>query len=74
MMLCFDVLLQFLSTLAVGRVSSCRNIPHHKNTFGFQDIQPEEWQALLHHLTEGGTALKQYDEFKKVEIEPGFTR
>jgi ATP-dependent Lhr-like helicase len=71
MTLCFDVLLQFLSTLAVGDGFTPSDLfPLIKNTFCFQDIQPGEWQSLLHHLTAGGKALNQYDEFKKVEIEP----
>jgi ATP-dependent Lhr-like helicase len=28
----------------------------------------------LHHLTEGGKALQQYDEYKKVELEDGVYR
>jgi ATP-dependent Lhr-like helicase len=31
----------------------------------------EEWQEILKHVTKGGTALQQYDEFKKVEITDG---
>ncbi len=72
MLLCFDVLLQFLCTLAVSDgfepVQLFREI---KSTYCFADITEAEWQELLLHITEGGKALQHYDEYKKVEIEDG---
>ncbi len=70
MRLCFDVLLQFLCTLAVGEgFKPSEILPVIKSAFSFADITETEWQNLLHHLTDGGAALNQYDEFKKVEID-----
>lgn len=72
MLLCFDVLLQYLCTLAIGegfeQVALFREI---KNTHCFSDITETEWQEILLHLTIGGKALQQYDEYKKVEVEDG---
>jgi ATP-dependent Lhr-like helicase len=28
----------------------------------------DEWREILHFITEGGSALQQYDEFRKVEV------
>jgi ATP-dependent Lhr-like helicase len=70
MRLCFDVLLQFLCTLAVGNGFKPKEIfPIIKSTYGYNDITENEWHNLLFHLTEGGTALKQYDEYHKVEAD-----
>lgn len=72
MLLCFDVLLQWLCTLAIGegfeQAALFREI---KNTHCFSDITETEWQEILLHLTIGGKALQQYDEYKKVEVENG---
>lgn len=72
MVLCFDVLLQYLCTLAIGegfeQAALFREI---KNTHCFSDITETEWQEILLHLTIGGKALQQYDEYKKVEVENG---
>jgi ATP-dependent Lhr-like helicase len=70
--LCFDVLIQFLCTLAVGEgFTSSSAYDVVRKTYCFKDITKEEWDQCLFHITEGGTALQQYDEFKKVEVENG---
>jgi len=72
MQLCFDVLIQYLSTLAVGDGFIPDEIYLEiKKTFCFQDITKDEWTEILFHLTNGGIALQQYDEYKKIEIENG---
>lgn len=70
--LCFDVLAQYLCTLAVseGFVSS-EILEEVLSTYCFASMQEEEWQAILNFLTTGGNALSHYDEYKKVEIEAG---
>jgi len=71
-LLCYDVLLQFMCTLAVGDgfkpVELWQQV---KNTYCFADMQEQEWQEMLHHVVSGGNALAQYDEYKKIEIEDG---
>ena len=72
MLLCFDVLIQYLSTLAVGDGFIPDMIYQEiKKTFCFQDITKDEWNEVLFHLTNGGVALQHYDEYKKIEIENG---
>ncbi|MEO6917048.1 MAG: ligase-associated DNA damage response DEXH box helicase, partial [Chitinophagaceae bacterium] len=71
-MLCFDVLIQYLCTLAISYGFFPAEIFEEvKSTFCFQDITEDEWREMLHFITAGGSALNQYDEFKKVEIIDG---
>jgi len=68
MLLCFDVLIQYLSTLAIGEGFYPDTIFREvKSTHCFKDISDDEWREMLHFISEGGSALQQYDEFKKVE-------
>lgn len=72
MVLCFDVLLQYLCTLACGEGFNSKQIYKEvKSTYCFADMQEEEWQEILQQITTGGQALQVYDEFRKVEIENG---
>jgi ATP-dependent helicase Lhr and Lhr-like helicase len=70
--LCFDVLIQYLCTLAVGDgFYPDETYKEIKSTFCFREINEEEWQQILQFITVGGIALQQYDDFKKVEIIDG---
>ncbi len=72
MLLCFDVLAQYLSTLAVSDGFLPAEIfKEIKKTYCFSSIREEEWLEILFFLTSGGAALQQYDEYKKIEIEAG---
>ena len=72
MLLCFDVLIQYLSTLAVSDGFYPDQIFREvRSTYCYQAMTEEEWRKILHFITEGGNALQQYDEFKKVEILDG---
>ena len=69
MLLCFDVLIQYLGTLAIGEGFFPDIIfKEISTTFCYREIKKEEWNWILHFITEGGKALQQYDEFRKVEI------
>lgn len=69
MMLCFDVLIQYLSTLAISDGFYPDEIfKELKSTYCYGPMTEEEWKDILHFITEGGEALHQYDEFRKVEI------
>lgn len=75
MHLCFDVLVQYCCTLAISEGLIPDEIFEEvKQTWCFRDIRREEWQEILHHITEGGKALQQYDEYKKVEVIDGVYR
>ncbi|TDH27390.1 ligase-associated DNA damage response DEXH box helicase [Segetibacter sp. 3557_3] len=67
--LCFDVLIQYLCTLAIGEGFLPDQVYEEvKSTWCFSDITDDEWQQMLHSIVSGGEALQQYDEYKKVEI------
>ncbi len=69
---CFDVLLQFLCTLAIGEGFHAATIYDEiKTTNCFADLSINEWNEVLNHLINGGNALQQYDEYKKVELIDG---
>ena len=71
-MLCFDVLIQYLCTLAVSDGFRPEDIlPEIRSTHCFSDITDDEFNEILYFITSGGSALQQYDEFKKVEIIDG---
>ncbi len=75
MMLCFDVLIQYLCTLAIAEGFRPEDIlPEIRTTHCYSDVTDEEWLQILQFITIGGKALQQYDEFKKVEIEDGVYR
>ena len=75
MILCFDVLVQYLCTLSVSEGFIPAEIFEEiKNTYCFNNITSDEWQQLLFFITQGGTALQQYDEYKKIEIIDGVYR
>jgi ATP-dependent Lhr-like helicase len=70
--LCFDVLIQYLSTLAISDGFKPDEIfKEIRSTHCFREITEDEWQQLLQFITAGGIALQQYDDFKKVEIIDG---
>ena len=65
----YDVLLQFLMTLAVGKGFQPKELfPIIQNTFCFQTLDDERWQWLLNFLVKGSQSLEHYDEYKKVNI------
>ncbi len=72
MLLCFDVLIQYLCTLAVGEGFDANTILKEiKTSYCFADITMEEWTEILLHITQGGIALNQYNEYHKVVLEQG---
>lgn len=63
----FDVLIQFLVTLAVGEGFEPERTLHEvMSTHAFAYITEEEWQFCLQFISTGGQALQGYDEFHKV--------
>lgn len=70
--LCFDVLIQYLCTLAVSDGFRPEEIlTEVRATFCYSDITDDEFMEMLYFITSGGTALQQYDEYKKVEVLDG---
>ncbi|MCB9179005.1 MAG: ligase-associated DNA damage response DEXH box helicase [Flavobacteriales bacterium] len=68
----FDVLCQYLVTLAVGDGFRQEEVLKEvRGTFSFRSITPDEWNWVLGFITTGGPSLLAYDEFRKVEVEDG---
>ena len=68
----FDVLIQYLVTLAVsGGFDPAIIYPEIISTFCYESITEDEWHWILNFITSGGSTLNAYDEFKKVEVENG---
>lgn len=67
--LCFDVLVQFLMTLAIGDGFYPDDVYERiRQVYAFQEMTDEEWKSILDFLTIGGSILKNYEEFHKVTI------
>jgi ATP-dependent helicase Lhr and Lhr-like helicase len=65
----FDVLIQYLMTLAVSEgFYPDQTYSEIKKTYCFASVTQEEWSHILNYLLMGGDSLKAYDEYKKVEI------
>ena len=75
MLLCYDVLMQWLCTLAIsdGFIAD-EMFEEIRSTYCFREITENEWHQILHNLISGGNALQQYDEYKKVEVIDGVYR
>ncbi|WP_093110965.1 ligase-associated DNA damage response DEXH box helicase [Salinimicrobium catena] len=66
----FDVLVQYLTTLAVSDGFFPKDIyPEVKSTFCYQALSDDQWEWILNFITKGSQTLQAYDEYKKVEIE-----
>ncbi|MDQ3392825.1 MAG: ligase-associated DNA damage response DEXH box helicase [Bacteroidota bacterium] len=65
----FDVLVQYLVTLAVGEGFEEDKVYNEiKSTYAFHQITKDEWQWALNFIIYGGKSLTQYDEFQKVDV------
>ena len=68
----FDVLIQYLVTLAVSDGFRPKQIfKEIKQTYSYNSISEDEWAWCLDFIHSGGNSLQAYDEYKKVIIEDG---
>jgi ATP-dependent helicase Lhr and Lhr-like helicase len=71
----FDVLVQYLVTLAVGDGFRPEEILDEvRGTASYSSITDEEWNWCLNFISTGGQALTAYDEYRKVTVENGIYR
>ncbi|MBL7871307.1 MAG: ligase-associated DNA damage response DEXH box helicase [Cyclobacteriaceae bacterium] len=71
----FDVLIQYLITLAVSDGFKPTEIYREiKSTISYASITEEEWNWTLNFITTGGEALTAYNEYRKVIVEKGVYR
>lgn len=70
--LVFDVLVQYLLTLAVGEGFEPTSLYQEiKRAYAFRHLEPHQWQWLLHFLERGGEALQAYEDYRKIHLENG---
>ena len=70
--LAYDVLIQYLVTLAVSDGFKAEETYQQIiTTFAYADLSRNEFHDMLQFITKGGKSLSAYDEFLKVEIEDG---
>jgi ATP-dependent helicase Lhr and Lhr-like helicase len=68
--LCYDVLIQYLVTLAVSDGFFPGEIFQEiKQTECFRGLDEANFQRCLHFITTGGESFREYEEFRRVEIE-----
>ncbi len=68
----FDVLVQYLMTLAVSDGFRPEEILEEiRETFSYSSVTDDEWNWLLGFIVTGGDALTAYDEYRKVMVEDG---
>lgn len=64
---CFDVLVQYLMTLACSEGFEAKQIWEEiKATHCYEHITKEEWQWVLSFLQFGGPSLRAYDEYQRL--------
>ncbi len=68
----FDVLIQYLMTLAVSDGFYPEEIYEEiKKTHAYHSISSDEWGWILNFIVNGGNTLQVYDEFQKININDG---
>jgi ATP-dependent Lhr-like helicase len=68
MVMSFDVLIQYLVTLAVGDgFDDAKIFFEVKQTHAFRELLPQEWNWIMQFITTGGDSLTAYTEFSKVK-------
>ncbi len=67
---CYDVLLQYLVTLAVGEGFLPDQVfAEIKKTYAYQWLAQKDWEWCLQFITHGGASLGAYAEFQKVVVD-----
>ena len=70
LILCWDVLVQWLCTLAVGDgFEPDEVIQVLRGTFAFREMEPEDWQQCLDLISTGGPSLRAYTEHRRVDVD-----
>ncbi|MFY0687081.1 MAG: ligase-associated DNA damage response DEXH box helicase [Cyclobacteriaceae bacterium] len=72
---CFDVLVQYLVTLAVGGgFRPLKILEEIKQTYCFRLLTADEWNWALDFISTGGKTLGVYDEYAKVYLDDGIMK
>ena len=68
--LCWDVLVQWLCTLAVGDGFEPDEVHHVLlSTHAFQDMEQDDWRQCLDIISTGGPSLRAYTEHRRVDVD-----
>jgi ATP-dependent helicase Lhr and Lhr-like helicase len=68
----FDVLIQYLVTLAVsGGFYPEEIFEEILQTYSFQSVSTQEWAWVINFIVHGGSSLDAYDEFRRVDVDNG---
>ena len=71
----FDVLVQYMVTMAVGDGFRSEELFEEvRTTHCYQDLEPADWEWMLAFITTGGKTLNNYDEYHKVVLIDGVYR
>jgi ATP-dependent Lhr-like helicase len=66
----YDVLIQYLVTLAVGEgFDSAQLYKEVKSTFAYSMLNESEWQWIISFIHTGGKTLYSYDEYNKIALD-----
>jgi ATP-dependent Lhr-like helicase len=66
-LLCYDVLIQYIHTLACGEGFNPDQLYSEINkTFCYRALEKDEWQKLFSFVLNGGRALEGYDDYHKL--------
>jgi ATP-dependent Lhr-like helicase len=66
----YDVLIQYLVTLAVGEgFDSAQLYKEVKSTFAYSTLNESEWQWVMSFIHTGGKTLYSYDEYNKITLD-----
>lgn len=70
--LTFDVLSQYVVTLALGEgFNEEQIIAELRQTYSFQSLLDEEWKWVMQFVSSGGLGLSKYSEFQKIVLKDG---
>jgi ATP-dependent Lhr-like helicase len=67
--LCFDVLIQYIVSLACGEGFEPENtFQEVTSTYCFAELTIQEWQWILRFASSGGVSLGSYSEYSKIQL------
>lgn len=67
----YDVLIQYLMTLATSEGFDKAVFEEIKTTFCYNSLSEEEWNEVVQFMVQGGTSLQAYDEYRRIGFAGG---
>lgn len=70
--MCFDVLIQYLVTLSIGEGFAEEEIKKEvMKTYCFRHMTEAEWQWVMRFISRGGDSLSSYEEYNRIRLVDG---